>query len=151
MPLAIGTEVIVLSLGRKKGVIEQVGRGGHYRVRMGTAVVSCREGDLKEISPAAAPKRNRRSRDVVAPAQASARPPSTERIDLHGLTVEEALAKVVDAIDLALRRDTDRLEVVHGKGSGRIRQALHRHLASMTVVAAFRLDPKNAGVTWVYF
>ena len=150
MPLAIGTEVIVLSIGRKKGVIEQAGRSGHYRVRVGNTVVSCREGDLKEVSPAA-PKRRRRSRDAVAPPQGSTRPPSTERIDLHGLTVEEALAKVVAAIDLALRRDTDRLEVVHGKGSGRIRQALHRRLASLTVVAAFQLDPKNAGVTLVYF
>ena len=76
---------------------------------------------------------------------------SIDRIDLHGLTVDDALARVVEAIDLALRRDTDRLEIVHGKGSGRIRRALHRCLASMPVVAAFRLDQGNAGVTWVYF
>jgi dsDNA-specific endonuclease/ATPase MutS2 len=41
--------------------------------------------------------------------------------------------------------------VVHGKGSGRLREALHRHLASMTVVVAFRLDPRNPGVTWIHF
>jgi dsDNA-specific endonuclease/ATPase MutS2 len=40
---------------------------------------------------------------------------------------------------------------VHGKGSGRIREALHRRLAALPVVAAFRLDPANAGVTWIYF
>jgi dsDNA-specific endonuclease/ATPase MutS2 len=40
--------------------------------------------------------------------------------------------------------------VVHGKGSGRIRDALHRELAALPVVASFRLDPQNAGVTWVY-
>jgi len=72
-------------------------------------------------------------------------------VDLHGLLVEEALARVVDEIDRSLLRGADRVEVVHGKGTGRIRDALHRHLASIPVVAALRLDPKNPGVTWVHF
>ena len=151
MPFSVGTEVVVLSLGSKKGVVEQAGRGGHYRVRIGNTVVSCRESDLKEAPVARESKRSRRTHDIAPPAEASTRTPSTDRIDLHGLIVEEALERVVEAIDLALRRDTDRLEVVHGKGSGRIREALHRLLASMPSVASFRQDPKNAGVTWVYF
>jgi len=72
-------------------------------------------------------------------------------LDLHGLVVDEALARVVDEIDRSLLRGADRVEVVHGKGSGRLRDALHRHLASMTVVVAFRLDPRNPGVTWIHF
>jgi DNA mismatch repair protein MutS2 len=151
MPLLIGTEVVVLSLGGKKGVVEQAGRGGHYRVRIGNAVVSCREGDLNEVPVARGQTRSRRTRAAPARTEASTKPPSTDRIDLHGLTVDDALARVVEAIDLALRRDSDRLEVVHGKGSGRIREALHRRLATIPVVASFRLDPKNAGITWVYF
>lgn len=67
------------------------------------------------------------------------------------MTVEEAIARVVEEIDLALRRGADRIEVVHGKGSGRIRDALHRKLTTIPVIATFRLDPRNAGVTWVYF
>ena len=151
MPLSIGTEVVVLSLGSKKGVIEQAGRGGRYRVRMGNTVVSCRESELKEVPVGRESKRRRRTPDAAAPTEAFTKSLSIDRIDLHGLTVDDALARVVEAIDLALRRDTDRLEIVHGKGSGRIRRALHRCLASMPVVAAFRLDPGNAGVTWVYF
>jgi DNA mismatch repair protein MutS2 len=72
-------------------------------------------------------------------------------VDLHGLGVEEAIARVVDEIDDALVRGADRIEVVHGKGSGRIRDALHRHLATMPVVAEFGLDQGNPGVTWVRF
>ena len=66
------------------------------------------------------------------------------------MTVDEAIARGVEEIDKAVRRGADRLEVVHGKGSGRIRNALHRELAALPVVASFRLDPRNAGVTWVY-
>ena len=66
------------------------------------------------------------------------------------MTVEEAIVRVVEEIDQAFRRGADRVEVVHGKGSGRIRDALHRELAALPAVASFRLDPQNAGVTWVY-
>jgi DNA mismatch repair protein MutS2 len=77
--------------------------------------------------------------------------PAAGRIDLHGLSVAEAIEKVMAEIDRSLQRGADRLEVVHGKGSGLIRDALHKRLAALSVVAKFRLDPRNAGVTWVYF
>jgi len=71
-------------------------------------------------------------------------------VDLHGLTVEEALARLVNEIDRAIMKGADRVEVVHGKGSGRIKHAVHRHLASISAVADFRVDDRNPGVTWVY-
>ena len=40
---------------------------------------------------------------------------------------------------------------LHGKGSGRLKEAIHRHLASMPGITTFRLDPRNPGVTWVVF
>jgi hypothetical protein len=94
-----------------------------------------------------------RKRKAAGRTQPSASPDEIAppgRVDLHGLVVEEALARIMEEIDRSLLRGADRVEVVHGKGTGRIRNALHRHLASMAVVAAFRLDPRNAGVTWVH-
>jgi len=145
----IGSRVVVVPLGRKHGIVVDAGRGGHYRVQVENTTVSCREDDLAE----AGPQRTTRVRaEPRRPATATdAADTVAPRIDLHGLTVEEALARVVDEIDRALQRGAARLEVVHGKGSGRIRNALHRHLKTLPVVALFRLDPRNSGVTWVYF
>jgi DNA mismatch repair protein MutS2 len=148
MPFSVGSRVIVVPLGRKPGVVIDVGRGGHYRVQVGNATVSCREADL--AAPEARAKRRGPAERPSAPTRDEAAS-SPHRVDLHGLTVEEALARVVDEIDLALRRGADRVEIVHGKGSGRIRDALQRHLKTITVVASFRIDPRNPGVTWVYF
>lgn len=148
MPFAVGDRVVVLPLGRKQGVVVDAGRGGHYRIQVENTTVSCREHDL------AAPPERRTQRARAGPPQTTVvtgAAIAAPRIDLHGLTVEEALVRVVEAIDAALRRGADRVEVVHGKGSGRIRQALHRHLDTMTVVASFNLDPRNPGVTWVHF
>ena len=139
---------MVVPLGRKQGIVIDAGRGGHYRVQVKNTTVSCREHDLADAEP----RRNTRVRaEPRGPATATDAEGTAATIDLHGLTVEEALARVVEAIDAALRRGADRLDVVHGKGSGLIRDALHRHLKTMRVVASFRLDPQNAGVTWVYF
>jgi DNA mismatch repair protein MutS2 len=153
MAWEIGSDVIVRTLGNKRGVVVDAGRNGRYKVRVEGVTTSCREEDLAapaeskgKKKPSAAPSRPERPR-----ASGKDEPSSTSRVDLHGLSVEEALARVMDEIDRALRRGADRLEVVHGKGSGRIKHALHQRLASLSVVAAFKIDQHNSGVTWVYF
>jgi DNA mismatch repair protein MutS2 len=68
-------------------------------------------------------------------------------LDLHGLTVDAAIDRVEHALNEALLADVGELRIVHGKGQGRIRAALHRHLRTIPSVRAFRLDPRNDGVT----
>ena len=68
-------------------------------------------------------------------------------IDVHGLTVEQALEAVDDALSEALLGNASELRVVHGRSSSRIRDALHRHLRGLSVVRKARLDSANAGVT----
>ena len=150
MPLPIGAVVAVRSLGNKRGVVAEADRNGRYRIQVETVSVWCREEDLIAAPPGEKRRpANRAGRNT--PSQIPDGPAPPGRVDLHGLPVEEALARVIEEIDRSLLRGADRVEVVHGKGAGRIRDALHRHLASMPVVAAFRLDPRNAGMTWVYF
>jgi dsDNA-specific endonuclease/ATPase MutS2 len=43
------------------------------------------------------------------------------------------------------------MEIVHGIGAGRIRQALHAYLKGLSVIDSFKVDDLNPGVTWVYF
>lgn len=155
MPLSIGALVSVRALGSKRGVVIAVSRDGRYQVRIEAVTMWCSDEDLSvpqepRKKKGDRPRRDRpRRRGDTEEDSGPVAPPG--RVDLHGLVVEDALARVIDEIDRSLLRGADRVEVVHGKGSGRIRDALHRHLASMTVVAAFRLDPRNAGVTWIHF
>jgi DNA-nicking Smr family endonuclease len=74
---------------------------------------------------------------------------ASAEVDLHGLTVEEALTRVDDALNAALLADVPELRLVHGRSGGRIRAALHRRLKEISSVRAFRLDPRNPGVTIV--
>ena len=152
MPFSIGDAAVVRALGNKRGDIIAIGRDGRYQLRIEGVTMWCREEDLDTQKDSGRTKASRskpgrrrhteEDRGHVSPAG---------RLDLHGLIVEEALARLTDEIDRSLLRGADRLEVIHGKGSGRVRDAVHRHLASMPVVAAFRLDSVNPGVTWVHF
>jgi DNA mismatch repair protein MutS2 len=142
----VGREVVVSTLGNKRGTVIEVGDRGRYRVRVAELTMWCREEDLAEPTPSKKPKRPRDDK----PRLVDDSPRRVRRVDLHGMRVDEAIAKVVDEINRALLADVERIEIVHGKGAGRIRDALHRHLASMSVVAAYRLDPRNPGVTWAY-
>ena len=153
MPFSVGDAATVRALGNKRGDIIAIGRDGRYQLRIEGVTMWCRDEDLAALAEPRSRKktvndRPQRRKDAEEDSGHVAAP---GRIDLHGLIVEEALARLVDEINRSLLRGADRIEVIHGKGSGRVRDAVQRHLASMPVVAAVRLDPRNAGVTWVHF
>ena len=73
-------------------------------------------------------------------------------IDLRGLTVDEATSAVVAALDAAVVNDLPYLRIIHGKGTGALRNAVQGLLAHDPRVAAHRLAPPReggAGVTLV--
>jgi DNA mismatch repair protein MutS2 len=146
MPFAVGAAVIVRALGNKRGVVTAIGRNARYEVRIDAVTMWCGEEDL---AVPAEPRKKKSRQGPDGKVSDEVVPPG--RVDLHGLVVEEALARVIEEIDRSLLRGADRVEVVHGKGSGRIREALHRQLGSIPVVAHFHLDTHNPGVTWIHF
>jgi DNA mismatch repair protein MutS2 len=70
-------------------------------------------------------------------------------IDLHGLTVEEALDRAQEALNEALLADLSEVRLIHGRSGGRIRAGLQRRLREIPSVRSFRVDPRNEGVTIV--
>jgi DNA mismatch repair protein MutS2 len=160
VPFALHSDVIVKSLG-KTGRVVEAGRDGRYRVRIGGVVMLCREDDLAGAGVDRPAKRDKRGqataqgRRVEAPPGES--PPASESdrrlasLDLHGCTVEEALGEVERRIDLALRAGLDRIELIHGRSSGRIKVAVHRLLRELSAVREFEVSRDNPGVTRVWF
>jgi DNA mismatch repair protein MutS2 len=147
---SVGTEVLVISLGRANGVVSAITGDGRYRIQVGSLSTICSDEDLAAIDAKRKPRKvSPPPADERAGNHAAGR--SNPRVDLHGMTVEEALGVVLKAIDAAIQTGADRLEIVHGKGTGRLKAAVQRELARVTVVRAIKADPHNAGVTWVYF
>jgi dsDNA-specific endonuclease/ATPase MutS2 len=160
MPFPIGTEVRVRSLGDRRGVVVDIDRRNRHRVRIGAALAWCAENDLTavEVSTRGSRKAGRRTPPADAASATSGRyagradrPPPLPQVDLHGLTVDEGMARTIAAIDGALQSGAEGIAIVHGKGAGRIRAALHRLLGSLPVIASFALDARNPGVTHARF
>jgi DNA mismatch repair protein MutS2 len=152
MRFPLDTAVLVKSIG-KTGRVVEAARDGRYRVRVGAVVLACREADLEK---AAAGDRRRKRDNAAAPAHDVLPLSKSERqrvgsLDLHGLTVEEALAKVEERLDLALRAGIESLEIIHGRSSGRIKVAVHRLLGELSAVRHFEIARDNPGVTRVFF
>lgn len=155
MPLEQGTEVAVLTLGRKRGQIVGVIRAGVYRVRVETLILTCREEDLQPVEP------RKRRRPAPAPAAPPPGAPAGEEespdagalrtLDLHGLSVDEARNRVAGHISRAILAGLDRIEIIHGIGSGAIRRAVTTDLKRLSAVKHVRPHPTNPGVTIVQF
>ena len=66
-------------------------------------------------------------------------------IKLLGLRVDEAEAELTQALDAAVLADLPYLRIIHGKGTGALRELVHRVLAADPRVARFALAPANQG------
>ena len=75
--------------------------------------------------------------------------PIKEEIDLHRLTVDEALPVLDDFLHSAFRTGLYRVRVIHGKGSGILRQEVGRYLSKHPLVKSHRLADKYHGSTGV--
>lgn len=67
------------------------------------------------------------------------------RIDLRGQRVDEALARVQRFVDEALVGGVPSVEILHGKGTGALRQAIHEQLRARPDVASFAVAPFDRG------
>jgi DNA mismatch repair protein MutS2 len=75
-------------------------------------------------------------------------------INLLGLRADEAENEVLQAIDSAVRADLKSLRIIHGKGTGALRQVVDEMLRKDTRVREFRIGAWNeggAGVTIAMF
>ncbi|MEW5827215.1 MAG: endonuclease MutS2 [Candidatus Bipolaricaulota bacterium] len=67
------------------------------------------------------------------------------QLDLRGLTVNEALRRVEEYLDALLRADLRNARILHGKGTGALRDAVRSYLSSCSFVTRFGYAPPNLG------
>ncbi len=66
-------------------------------------------------------------------------------LDLHGLTLEQALPHLDEFIYKAFIAGFHTLCINHGMGSGVLRQAVHRELKRSSLVKSFRRGSRGEG------
>lgn len=71
--------------------------------------------------------------------------PAEDTLDLHACTVVDVEGLVAPFVDRAAVRGLMRVTIIHGKGSGRLRKAVHQSLRSHSRVARFALADTHHG------
>jgi DNA mismatch repair protein MutS2 len=130
--LAPGSPVEVPSLGQKGRVVELLGE--EALVQVGPLKLRLKTAELKPLKEEAPPKAVtlRPKREV-------------KEVDLRGLTVEEALLEVDHALEEARALGLSTLRLLHGKGTGALRNAIREALRRDKRVESFADAPPNEG------
>jgi len=72
---------------------------------------------------------------------------ASDQIDLHGLTLDEALPRLDEFLDAAFRAGYYRVWIIHGKGSGVLRQETGHYLSGHPLVRGHRpADRYHGGI-----
>ncbi|MEW6350547.1 MAG: endonuclease MutS2 [Thermodesulfobacteriota bacterium] len=141
-----GTRVLVRSLGRE-GVVREVLEKTRAEVSVGTMKIRVESEDLVILGGQEKKPSNEERIRVDIPL---ARP--RRDVNVIGMRAEEALQVVDKAVDQAILAGISELNVIHGKGTGRLRQAVSEYLAGHSMVRGVRpatIQEGGAGVTVV--
>jgi DNA mismatch repair protein MutS2 len=73
--------------------------------------------------------------------------PAAEELDLHRLTVDEAIFRMEGFLHAAFRAGLRRIWLVHGKGTGALRREVGRYLSGHPLVKSYGpADSRHGGI-----
>ncbi|HEU4747700.1 MAG TPA: Smr/MutS family protein, partial [Gemmatimonadaceae bacterium] len=137
--LRVGDFAEVGTLGGRVGRIMEV-RNDEAVVAVGVMKLAVPRASLRRAEPtAAAPEVAVSIRGDLPEVQASS------EIDLRGMRAGEIEDIVMHAVDAAVRADLKSLRIIHGKGTGALRERVAEMLRKESRVTGFRLGAWNEG------
>lgn len=150
--LRLGDSVRVLSLNQRGTVSTLPNAKGDLFVQMGILRTQANIKDLELIEEPKAASSKKSSRTGIGKMSKSSS--ISAEIMLIGKTVDEALMELDKYLDDAYLSHLSTVRVVHGKGTGALRSAVHSHLRRIKYVDSFHLGEfgeGDSGVTIVEF
>lgn len=151
--LRIGDTVKVLSMNLTGTVHTLPNEKGDLYVQMGIlrSLVNIKDLVLVEETPVLGNKKKSTGAGKIKMAKSAS--VSTE-INLIGKTTDEAIALLDKYLDDAYIAHMPSVRIVHGKGTGALRNAVHNHLKRLKYIKSYRLGEfgeGDAGVTIAEF
>ncbi|EEV33158.1 DNA mismatch repair protein MutS [Enterococcus gallinarum EG2] len=137
--LKVGDEVLVTSYGQRGTLIKKMGQS-QWQVQLGILKMTLPESDLQPAAPVKEPVQ--RVVHTVRSAESSHVP---NQLDLRGKRYEEALNEVDQYLDATILAGYPQVTIVHGKGTGALRQGITEYLKNHRSVKSFEFAPANQG------
>ncbi len=138
----VGDEILVISYGQRGTLVKQL-KDGRWEAQVGLIKMTLEEKEfnlIKAEKEATQPKK--RQVNVVKRSNTSG---PRSRLDLRGKRYEEAMQELDGFIDQALLNNMAQVDIIHGIGTGVIREGVTKYLRRNKHVKSFEYAPQNAG------
>ncbi|MFS9305888.1 endonuclease MutS2 [Streptococcus peroris] len=137
----IGDDIIVLNYGQRGTLTNQL-KDGRWEAQVGLIkmMLEEKEFDLVQAQQEASVKK----KQVNVVKRAVGKGPRA-RLDLRGKRYEEAMSELDAFIDQALLNNLAQVDIIHGIGTGVIREGVTKYLQRNKHVKTFGYAPQNAG------
>ena len=137
------------------GVVQMI-KGKKAQVAFGQMMIMVELERLKAVSSAEYREATRptTARTVVSVDISQRKLNFRDHIDVRGMRASEALAAVEDLVDDALMVGVSGVTILHGKGTGALKEEIRRYLRTLRDVASVaddHADRGGAGITVVTF
>jgi len=154
LPLEVGAKVRLIGQNGV-GVVKEV-RGKRAQVAFGAILTTIEAARLEVISSAEYKRATRPEtpRTVISADISQRRLNFTSSIDIRGERVMEALERVQTLVDDALMVGVSTVTILHGKGTGALKEEVRRYLRSLPQVESATDDHPDrggSGITIVTF
>ena len=137
----VGDDIIVLSYGQR-GTLTSHLKDGRWEAQVGLIKMTLEEKEFDLVQ--AQQEKTVKKKQVNVVKRASGRGPQA-RLDLRGKRYEEAMNELDAFIDQALLNNMAQVDIIHGIGTGVIREGVTKYLQRNKHVKSFGYAPQNAG------
>ena len=137
----VGDDIIVLSYGQRGTLTSQL-KDGRWEAQVGLIKMTLEEKEFDLVQTQQEKPVKKKQVNVVK--RASGRGPQA-RLDLRGKRYEEAMTELDAFIDQALLNNMAQVDIIHGIGTGVIREGVTKYLQRNKHIKSFGYAPQNAG------
>ena len=136
----VGDDILVISYGQRGTLVNQL-KDGRWEAQVGLIKMTLEEAEFNLLK---AEKEQPKKKQVNVVKRTTTSGPRA-RLDLRGKRYEEAMQELDAFIDQALLNNMAQVDIIHGIGTGVIREGVTKYLRRNKHVKSFGYAPQNAG------
>ena len=135
-PAVAGDTVELVSMGTKATVLS-VNKDGSLQLQAGILKISAKQDEVRVVEGES--QSQKEARRIVARAEHTLRTAAVpSQVDLRGMMTDEAIAVLERFLDTAMMGKLETVTIIHGKGTGAVRNAVRTYCRRSRYVKSFR-------------
>lgn len=147
--LRVGDTVRLMDVGSKGTVITLPDASGNCTVQTGMIKTRTKLDNLELITETPVQQKKKQGGGVRKSLQSNMTRKSSMELDIRGMMTDEGIMEVDRFIDNCLIAGIETVTIIHGKGTGALRAAVHQFLKQHKNVKSYRLGEYGEGESGV--